>query len=179
MLPGETMPCAPNVDLQDWAAADLAPEGKLRGRVSFIGDKVAFIDCPVVKRQSEQDVFAPAYLLRLFRVGEEVFFRLLVNDQGQPQAASIVRAGQPDNLAMGVHATLTGLSFAGVISELGPKYAFISCSAVKAQYGMNVFCFSSFLRHCIEGDLVTFELAEHAGRPQAAHITRVTPKLAH
>jgi len=158
------------------------------GTISAIGDKYGFIHCPPIKQQTGADVFVPSGFLVGLSVGDSVEFDLGYNDRGQPQAANISTITASKGGAKGCKggckggdmggkgfkgklaggAVPTGETFQGSIVAIGPKFGFVACPQVKAQYGVDTFAPGAQLVGMNVGDFVEFELqVTPEGKPQA------------
>mmetsp|Transcript_66809 Transcript_66809/g.179899 ORF Transcript_66809/g.179899 Transcript_66809/m.179899 type:complete len:450 (-) Transcript_66809:38-1387(-) len=149
------------------------------GAIKVIGPKFGFIHCPYVTAQYGSDVFAPATAMAGMSVGDSVDFELKINDRGQPQASNLrlgMQWGGKQSFGGGVAGGKGkgkgrvgdgGPVFVGTISALGPKFGFIDCPQVEAQYGSGVSVPSVALCGFSVGDMIDFELTvSDQGQPQ-------------
>mmetsp|Transcript_10779 Transcript_10779/g.28826 ORF Transcript_10779/g.28826 Transcript_10779/m.28826 type:complete len:446 (+) Transcript_10779:74-1411(+) len=161
------------------------------GIIESSGAKFGFIKCRPVEAKYGTDVFATSTSLQGFNIGDKVDFEVGVNEKGQPQALNVRGKGGGKGRDSGAGASYGGGggcgggcskgggkggskpmgSFFGHVETIGPKYGFIKCPPVFAEFGNDVFCPSAGLRGLSVGDKVDFELTVNQnGQPQAEQV---------
>eukprot|EP00931_Biecheleriopsis_adriatica_P115959 TRINITY_DN91694_c0_g1_i1.p1 TRINITY_DN91694_c0_g1~~TRINITY_DN91694_c0_g1_i1.p1 ORF type:complete len:902 (+),score=202.58 TRINITY_DN91694_c0_g1_i1:91-2796(+) len=144
-----------------------------------------FITSQKATEEYGRDVFLHRKMLKDFKVGDVVKFRVKINKQGRPQAGKLQEA--PEGAALPSPGPASGgnekeeekETHIGEIKSFNPMngFGFITCPALHDRFGRDVFLHESQYEGLKVGDRVSFVLQVKRGQPQALEVSRVSKKL--
>eukprot|EP00930_Biecheleria_cincta_P053555 TRINITY_DN3910_c0_g2_i1.p1 TRINITY_DN3910_c0_g2~~TRINITY_DN3910_c0_g2_i1.p1 ORF type:complete len:999 (-),score=199.68 TRINITY_DN3910_c0_g2_i1:81-3077(-) len=140
---------------------------RMYGNIIRLDDQkgFGFIKCPGVHKGCGKDVYLPQQEAGDFEVGDLVYFDLVLNKEGRPQARNL----ESDSVSShGQNSTLLG-SILKFSKKKG--FGFIKCSEVYKAFGKDAYLSDKEVRDFAVGDSVCFNLiVSKDGNPQARNL---------